>query len=192
MSAGSPMLSSRILRRLPNFFCLCKVKMAFKKEDHDNLAAKGYDIEKLKAFKLEKSIVEDYYFETGIYKITNAGLKTIMSDERMKAFNKINPNSKELIYFNIKYENKIIILGKNNTTDPTPAIAPSAIAEASSVSPKNDRVPSINKAKKASIQSIGILPTSKVNWNKPHIKNRKIGRKIGSGLSMTHIPCLGN
>ena len=72
------------------------------------LAAKGYDIEKLKAFKLEKSIVEDYYFETGIYKITNAGLKTIMSDERMKAFNEINPNSKELIYFNIKYENKII------------------------------------------------------------------------------------
>lgn len=72
------------------------------------LEGKGYDIEELKGFKLEKSIVENYYFETGIYKINNAGLKTIMSDGRMKAFNEISPNSKELIYLNIKYENKII------------------------------------------------------------------------------------
>ena len=95
--------TKKIIRKYDSY-----VAFIFENDVVNPLSVKGYNIEDLKAFKLEKSIVENYYSETGIYKITNAGLKKIMSDERMEEFNEINPNSKELIYLNIKYENKAI------------------------------------------------------------------------------------
>ncbi|MDM8534191.1 HD-GYP domain-containing protein [Clostridiaceae bacterium HSG29] len=68
----------------------------------------GYNLEKLKKFELSESIVKVVYTGTNIYHLKDISVGLMMSNDRFEEFKKINPNSKEILYLCIKFQEKVI------------------------------------------------------------------------------------
>ena len=70
------------------------------------IISKGYNIEKIENFGLKKSIVEKKYPKTDIYTTENISVTNNMSNKEKKDFDKINKNSKELMYLSLSFKEK--------------------------------------------------------------------------------------
>jgi len=84
--------------------------MVFKYVDNYvyQLKTDGYNIQKLREFKLEKNIIKKCYPKTGLYLTKDSTIKKFMSEDRINEYSKYSPSSKELIYLSIKYQNRYI------------------------------------------------------------------------------------
>ncbi|MGM0378433.1 MAG: HD-GYP domain-containing protein [Bacillota bacterium] len=84
------------------------IAFLYKKGTVFPIKSKGYNIEELKKFGLKQSIVEKKYPKTDIYITENTSVKNNMTKKEKEKFNKINRNSKELMYLSLSFKEKTL------------------------------------------------------------------------------------